>query len=489
MVSNALPVQQRSSHDAAVRVVGRGQPVRRGWLFALVFWAYTVLAVMWLVIGLLPGALAIGDLSFRQMLAVAPDPSWLRNAWIGLYVASLQAEPAPALAMQYAFSFLNVALGVVLYRTRPGDWTARVLALGMVGTAAIFNYQAHSTLEMMGPLVTTVHEFLHVFSGSMYLIALLLFPDGKLPAWPGRRWRPPAIAGQVFGLLAIFGLLLFGYLLTWALHGEPASFVAFYGVVVPVVGISAQGMRYIAGSGQERQLSKTLILALTLSLAAALALGAGLWLASAGPLGLPGQTQDALERLAFVVFPLLFALLPLSLTAIVLRYRLWEIDLVINRSLVYGSLTAFIIAVYGLVVGGLGALQQQAAQTTTPGLAVQVLAPPDLPPLPAAVEVAAYRIVAEALANVVRHSQARRCAIWLCLDDALFVALDDDGVGLPSDLRAGVGLMSMRERAGELGGACRIERRPEGGTRVIARLPIDQAEAHRPGEPYTFRKD
>jgi signal transduction histidine kinase len=120
---------------------------------------------------------------------------------------------------------------------------------------------------------------------------------------------------------------------------------------------------------------------------------------------------------------------------------------------------------------------------------VQVLAPPDLPPLPAAVEVAAYRIVAEALANVVRHSQARRCAIWLCLDDALFVALDDDGVGLPSDLRAGIGLLSMRERAEELGGACRIERLPEGGTRVIARLPIDQGEAHRPGEPYTFRKD
>jgi hypothetical protein len=143
-------------------------------------------------------------------------------------VASLRAEPAPALAMQYAFSFLNVALGVVLYRARPGDWTARVLALGMVGTAAIFNYQAHSTLEMMGPLVTTVHEFLHVFSGSMYLIALLLFPDGKLPAWPGRRWRPPAVASRVLGPLAIFGLLLFGYVLTWALHGEPASFVAFY---------------------------------------------------------------------------------------------------------------------------------------------------------------------------------------------------------------------------------------------------------------------
>jgi two-component system sensor histidine kinase UhpB len=52
------------------------------------------------------------------------------------------------------------------------------------------------------------------------------------------------------------------------------------------------------------------------------------------------------------------------------------------------------------------------------------------------------------------------------------VAVDDDGIGLPDKARPGVGLVSMRERAEELGGALRIERRPEGGTRVIARLPL-----------------
>ena len=182
----------------------------------------------------------------------------------------------------------------------------------------------------------------------------MIFPDGKLPPWPGRRWRPPAVAGQAFGPLAIFGLLLFGYMLTIVLHGEPASFVAFYGVVIPVVGIAAQAFRYRSGTGQERQLSKTLILALTLSLALALALGLVAWLASSEPLGLSWQTKDALNRLAFVVFPLLFAMLPLSLTAIVLRYRLWEIDFIINRSLVYGGLTALVILLYALGVGALG---------------------------------------------------------------------------------------------------------------------------------------
>jgi signal transduction histidine kinase len=123
-------------------------------------------------------------------------------------------------------------------------------------------------------------------------------------------------------------------------------------------------------------------------------------------------------------------------------------------------------------LGLVGALHEQATRATSSNLDVQVVVPDDLPVLPAAVEVAAYRIVSEALTNVVRHSHARRCAIWLCPDDALYVAVDDDGIGLSDDVRAGVGQASMRERAEELGGACRIERRPEGGTRVIARLPL-----------------
>lgn len=91
----------------------------------------------------------------------------------------------------------------------------------------------------------------------------------------------------------------------------------------------------------------------------------------------------------------------------------------------------------------------------------------------AAVEVAAYRIVTEALTNVVRHAGATRCTVWLCPSETeLHLAVDDDGRGVPDSYRAGVGLTSMRERAEELGGAFRIERLPEGGTRVVASLPV-----------------
>jgi two-component system NarL family sensor kinase len=108
----------------------------------------------------------------------------------------------------------------------------------------------------------------------------------------------------------------------------------------------------------------------------------------------------------------------------------------------------------------------------TAGLRITVEAPEHLPELAAAVEVAAYRIVQEALANVVRHAGARTCLIRLSLGEALCLEIGDDGVGLPPARQAGIGLASMRERAEELGGTCLIEAMPAGGTRVRARIPL-----------------
>ena len=125
--------------------------------------------------------------------------------------------------------------------------------------------------------------------------------------------------------------------------------------------------------------------------------------------------------------------------------------------------------------GSIPAVAKQRAPTEREsilGLRIEVVAPDQLPDLPAAVEVAAYRIVQEALANVVRHAQAHRCGICLsCENDLLHVEVSDDGVGLPESYHTGVGLLSMHERAAELGGTCEIASLPEGGTRVLACLP------------------
>jgi signal transduction histidine kinase len=139
------------------------------------------------------------------------------------------------------------------------------------------------------------------------------------------------------------------------------------------------------------------------------------------------------------------------------------------RRLVYG-LRPPALDEFGLV----RALQMHAARVEADpqGIAVRIDCPPDgLGRLPAAVEVAAYRIVTEALTNVSRHAAARSCSVQLSLNGALELAVSDDGRGLPPDQVPGVGILAMRERAAELGGWLRIEPLSP-GTRVHARLPV-----------------
>jgi two-component system, NarL family, sensor kinase len=99
----------------------------------------------------------------------------------------------------------------------------------------------------------------------------------------------------------------------------------------------------------------------------------------------------------------------------------------------------------------------------------------DLSDLPAAVEVACYRIVSEALTNVTRHAHASQCSVRIQFDHGLDVDVHDDGVGLPEGWRTGVGIASMRERVAELGGELAIEPCLPHGTRITARLPAREA--------------
>ncbi|HVP20418.1 MAG TPA: sensor histidine kinase [Anaerolineaceae bacterium] len=116
------------------------------------------------------------------------------------------------------------------------------------------------------------------------------------------------------------------------------------------------------------------------------------------------------------------------------------------------------------------------------GLEIRVSTPEGgLPPLPAAVEVNAYRIALEGMTNAARHAHASHCTIRFFCEiipvstkslNGLCVQIEDDGTGMPKQYRAGVGLRSMRERAEELGGHLVIEEAQPHGARVTAWLPL-----------------
>ena len=107
-------------------------------------------------------------------------------------------------------------------------------------------------------------------------------------------------------------------------------------------------------------------------------------------------------------------------------------------------------------LGFFSAIQEYATNHLRAGLSVRIERNGEFPKLPAAVEVAAYRIVCEALTNISKHSQATECDVRLTFHGALQIDVRDNGIGLPQGTHSGVGMSSMRERAAELGGTFSI---------------------------------
>jgi two-component system NarL family sensor kinase len=126
-------------------------------------------------------------------------------------------------------------------------------------------------------------------------------------------------------------------------------------------------------------------------------------------------------------------------------------------------------------LGLLGALGEQVHRFGRQGLSVTLHTPPALPALPAAVEVAAYRIVTEALANIARHAHASRASVTVSVDDGFCLDVQDDGTASTANdngWRPGVGLESMAERVTEVGGTLQAGPTPTGG-RVQVSLPLE----------------
>jgi len=124
---------------------------------------------------------------------------------------------------------------------------------------------------------------------------------------------------------------------------------------------------------------------------------------------------------------------------------------------------------------GIGDLDGLAASVRAAGLPVKLRIDGDLAPLPAAVDVSVYRIVQEALTNVLKHAGPARADVTIgCATEAITIEVTDDGTGESGNqvTAAGLGLAGMRERAAVFGGELAAGPRPDGGFAVRARLPL-----------------
>ncbi len=126
---------------------------------------------------------------------------------------------------------------------------------------------------------------------------------------------------------------------------------------------------------------------------------------------------------------------------------------------------------------GLAGLERLAATTRDAGVRVDVEWHGSREPLPADIDLAAFRIIQEAVTNVVRHAGTDRCQVAISRPDGeLSIEVTDSGRGAPasklSPSGTGYGITGMRERAALLGGDLSAGPRPGGGFRVAARLPL-----------------
>jgi signal transduction histidine kinase len=126
---------------------------------------------------------------------------------------------------------------------------------------------------------------------------------------------------------------------------------------------------------------------------------------------------------------------------------------------------------------GLGQLDVLVGTVRRAGLATELRVVGELPPLPPAVEVAAYRIIQESLTNVLRHAGPATATVQLAVRDGLlYVHVGDTGIGAghqPAGALTGHGLIGMRERAASVGGTLDAGHSSDGGFEVRASLPLE----------------
>jgi signal transduction histidine kinase len=309
-------------------------------LLTRVVWVGIALLSLGLYIASIPTSLA----SLYVLCTDAPavcnttghlTPDYLR-ALQGLGL-SLDVFAAYQIALLIVFVVVYTAIGALLFWRKSDDRMALFASLTLVTFPAAFSYMALATLPSAWWWPSQVVILL---GNSSLFLFFYLFPTGRfVPRWTGFLWLGATVFWAVNGF---FPSLPFRHSLF-----RDVLFLGFVGSL-----LIAQCYRYLrVSSAAQRQQTKWVVFGLSLGLGGFLALGLGsTFFPSLFP---PGPLPDLITNTAQFLC-LLFV--PLSIGVAILRSRLFDIDSIINRTLVYGMLTVSVVGLYVLVVGYLGAL-------------------------------------------------------------------------------------------------------------------------------------
>lgn len=289
---------------------------------------------------------------------IASVPGYVKSVPVGFSVIEFKANPSPLVVATNAFSalisfstgLLSCVLAFLLFSRRPRDRMALFLSFYLMAFGIVTG-----PLEMVGgwlDLATQLYAAnVLLFQMILYpatCFLFLLFPDGRFaPAWG--RW----LAAAALVTTPVMG---FGFFFWFGADPQPVAYALSSGppvlVLLGVLYAQYRRYRHIA-TGPQKQQMKWFIYGLGMMLF--------LQIATAAPyfnsLTLdPGTPLPAWVALTTAIYFLSFAIFPVSVTVAILRYRLYDIDILINRTLVYGGLSAIVILLYVVAVGALSLL-------------------------------------------------------------------------------------------------------------------------------------
>ncbi len=332
--------------DRLATMTGTASRVHPRWLSVgrAVWIAAAALTLALLVAGLPPffAALQI-PCAGAPCIDVQPTPAFARA--LEAQGLSLRAYASYRIACEVICVLGYGAIAALLILRKPGGRMPLLGAIMLVSLGTTFTASQY-TLVASSPAWRWPVAALG-FLGSVSLLGFFyLFPDGQFTP----RWTRPA-AGAWAGVCAL------GYFTPpdWPINQDPAGGSLFPFFALPFIGgaLGAQIYRYRrVSTPAQRQQAKWVVAGFAATFAGLALTGALGRLPSAGT----GFRLIAAHLIGNAAFYGALLLLPLSIGVAVLRYRLWDIDVLIGRALVYGCLTAGVVGLYVLVVGYLGAL-------------------------------------------------------------------------------------------------------------------------------------
>ncbi len=320
--------------QSSMMVSNRSPSIGNIWLrlARLIALAFMLFCVFLFVVGvaafnefaaLNPDLFTVYSWSAEEMAGVLGRLGLSFNLWLQLY---------QLIAILSAVIFCSVG-GLIFIRKRD-DWFSLYVAVWMVMFGTIVTTQMNAAAWWYPSLANVIFQ-IGGLPWPMLFLLFYLFPDGHfVPRWT--RWVGLAIVIEYLVIVAFYG------------NGDPPAIIVLGLLAAMTIGIASQFYRYRRVSNAvQRQQTKWVVVALLVLF--------GLLILNAMPLLLPAlRNSGAPPAILLPLFSLLadlaFLLFPLSIGIAILRYRLWDVDFLIRRTLVYGALTATLLVIYIITV-------------------------------------------------------------------------------------------------------------------------------------------